>query len=246
MKRRALQLFAAAALLALPAAAQSADDVIAKVLQAQGGLDRLKAVQTQRVTGHLSFGPDAAGLFSLELKRPGKMHMEMTLQGMTLVRIYDGQKGWQVNPFAGKAEPEEMSADDLRNIAAEADFDGPFVDYKQKGNKVELAGKEKVGGRDAYRLKVTFPNGDVQSFFFDANTYLKVEWQGTRKINGKDTVFESFFSDFREVGGLKMPYVIESENADNPQKQTMTLDKVEINVKEDDSRFAPPAKAKVN
>jgi len=124
------------------AAGQTVDQVLAKVIVARGGAAKLRAVRAERVNGKISFG-DVSGPFVVELKRPLKMHMQLTIQNQTMVRVYDGKaQGWANNPFAGKKNPDAMSEEELKNITEEADFDGPLVDHKSKGNQVELAGKD--------------------------------------------------------------------------------------------------------
>src|SRR6266436_7537488 len=142
-----LTLLPAAALFPAAAGAQTADEILAKVLAARGGLDKLRAINSERVSGQISFG-DVSGPFVVELKRPLKMHMQLTIQNQTMVRVYDGKQGWANNPFAGKVDPEAMSGDELKNITEESDFDGPLLDYKSKGNQIELVGKDKVDDKD--------------------------------------------------------------------------------------------------
>src|SRR5262249_31824129 len=161
-------------LLALPAtaAAQTADEIVAKSLAARGGLEKIKAVQAQRISGTISFGQDAEGPFVIELKRPMKLHMEVTLAGQKLVRGYNGKgAGWVVNPFAEDHGPQPMAEEDLKNIDDEADFDGPLVDYKAKGNQLEMLGRDQVGGRDAFKIKMTKASGDARVYFIDAASY---------------------------------------------------------------------------
>src|SRR5712671_5315085 len=154
----------------LPAAtsAQTADEILAKVIAARGGLDKLRAVRSERISGTISFG-EVSGPFVVELKRPLKMHMQLTIQNQTMVRVYDGKQGWANNPFAGKVDPEAMSGDELKNITEESDFDGPLLDYKSKGNQIELVGKDKVDDKDVWRLKLTTKNGDARFYLFAAN-----------------------------------------------------------------------------
>src|SRR2546422_235628 len=124
------------------------DELVAKVIAARGGIEKIRGIQAQRVTGTISFGPGADGPFAVELKRPGKMRMELTLQGMNMVRSYDGRSaGWANNPFIGKKDVEPMTEVDLKNIGEESDFDGPLVDYKAKGNEIKLVGKDTVEGK---------------------------------------------------------------------------------------------------
>lgn len=227
--------------IALPASAQSVDEIISNYINARGGLDKIKSVKTERVVGTISFGPDADGPFVVQRKRPLKMHMEITLSGQTLIRVYDGKSaGWIYNPFAPNPSVKPMSDFELNNIGDEADFDGPFVDYKDKGNKIEFVSKDEIQGSPAYKLKLTSKTGDVSFFYFDVSTALLLKWEGNRKINEKDVPWESFFHDFREVNGLKYPFLVESDAPGTDQTQRITASKIEVNLPLDNSLFEKP------
>jgi hypothetical protein len=238
-----LSLTALTFLFALPSAlpAQTADDVINAYLKARGGLAKIKAVQTERVTGVITFAPGVEGPFFVERKRPLKMHMEITVNGQSLIRVYDGKSsGWIYNPFAPNASVTAMSPADLAGIADEADFEGPFVDYKAKGNQIEYVDKEQIDGKIVQKLKLTGKQGDVSYFFFDASTGLIMKWQGTRKVGDKELPWETYFRDFREVDGLKYPFLVESAAADSDQIQKITATKIETNIPLNESQFAKP------
>jgi outer membrane lipoprotein-sorting protein len=221
--------------------AQTADEIVAKSLAARGGVEKLKAVRGLRFTGSVSFGPGAEGPFVLELERPLKMHMEFTIQGQTLVRVYNGKgKGWVIYPFGENKDVQDMAAEDLRNISDESDFDGPLVDYAAKGNRIELQGKEDVDGSSAYRLKLTRQNGDVRSYLIDTATFLPVKWEDVRTADGKEYVVENHLRDYRDVSGLKFPFEMEAESAESERSQRISLTKVEINPRLDESRFSKP------
>ena len=226
--------------LPLAAAGQSADEIVKKALDARGGVEKIKAVRSERISGRVSFGQGAEGTFVVELKRPLKMRAEISIEGQTIVRVYDGKSsGWMINPFAENKEGQPLSPEDLRNISDESDFDGPLVDYKAKGNQIELAGKEKLDDKPVYRLKLTNKNGDVRFYFIDATTFLLLKWEGTRKTEDQELPWESFSSDFREVQGLKYAFRID-QGSPGEFKQTLTAEKIEIDPLIDDSRFAKP------
>src|SRR6266481_4267127 len=228
--------------LPLAAAAQTADEIVKKVLDARGGVDKLKAVQSERITGRISFSRGVEGAFVVELKRPMKVHVEISLEGQQIIRVYDGKSsGWMLNPFAENKEVQPLSSEELKNIADESDFDGPLVDYKTKGNRIELAGKENLDDKPVYRVKLTKESGDVRFYFFDASSFLLLKWEGVRKTGDQELPWESFFSDFREVQGLKYPFRIDQGSPGTDIKQTLNAEKIEINPRIDDSRFGKPA-----
>jgi hypothetical protein len=216
------------------------DDILGKVIAARGGADKLRAIHSERVSGQISFG-DVTGPFVVELKRPLKMHMQLTIQNQTMLRVYDGQsQGWANNPFAGKMNPDAMSDDELKNINEESDFDGPLVDYKKKGNHVELAGKDKFNDKDVWRVKLTTKNGDVRSYLFDATSFQLLKWEGKRKYEGKELPVESYFSDYRNVGGLTFAFAIDSGSSGTDINQKIRIDKIELNPELNDAEFAKP------
>jgi outer membrane lipoprotein-sorting protein len=227
--------------LSLPA--QTVDEIITKNIAAHGGLARLKAVQSLRLTGDVDAGGMQAG-FSQVFKRPMKMRLDVSIQGLTLTQAYDGQNGWQIVPFTGKKDPETMAADDLKQTQEQADFDGPLMDYKQKGNTVALIGKEKVGATDAYHLKVTLKNGSVRDLFLDAGTFLAIKMVAKTTMRGNEVELETTFGNYKEVEGLMFPFSIEERpvGGQGPDQKIM-LKKVEPNVPVEDSIFKMPAVA---
>jgi hypothetical protein len=237
----------AAALHASPPPPPTLEKVLEKSLAARGGAQKLKAVSTRREIGTLGLGAGNEWPFVVEHKRPNLMRMEIELQGTKLIRTFDGTHGWQKQPQS--PAPEQLTGDDLHNIANEADFDNVLVDTSAKG-KAELLGKESIGGaaggvgsKPAYKVQVTLKSGDLFYYYIDAASYLPVHWEGSRMINGKPVLFESDFNDYRDAGGVKYPFEIVSSIKGSVQKQKITFTKIEINPAIDDTRFTPASMA---
>jgi len=228
--------------LALPLAAQSVDEIVAKNIAARGGLEKMKAVQSLRMTGKTTIGPGGEAPLVIELKRPHKARLDITVQGMTLTQAYDGKDGWVINPFAGSKSAEPMSPEDLKEAEEQADLDGPLVDWKEKGHKVELVGKDKVEGTDAWKLKVTLKNGNIEYIYLDTDSYLDIKTEEKRTVRGTETETEQTIGDYKEVSGLMIPHSMEAGAKGRPEKQKITIEKVEVNAPIDDSRFAIPKK----
>jgi hypothetical protein len=239
MLRKALPGLVLATVLAAPAAAQTVDEVIAKSFEARGGLDKLKAVQSVRMTGTISGGPMDVPMV-IEMKRPASVRMEVTVQGALAVQAYDGTTACGISPM-GTGQPETLPAEAARALAAQADIDGPFVDSEAKGHRVELLGREKAGGRDAFKLKVTRKDGGVEYYFFDALSYLPVRVEGKQVVQGTEIEGEGTIGDYKEVGGFLWPHSMQNGVKGRPEKQTITIDRIEINPPIDDARFRRPA-----
>lgn len=241
---RKVSLVTVVAVLFAPALlAQTVDELIAKNVQARGGMDKIKSVQTLRSTGTMTMGPgmEAPGL--MIQKRPDMARLEFTVQGLTAIQAYDGKDAWQIMPFMGKKDPEPMSADDKKDLEENADIDGPLVDYKSKGNKVELLGKDKLEGSDVYKLKVTLKNGDVITVYLDADSFLEIKEEVKRNIRGSEQDVETVMGDYKEVNGVMFPFAMESGIKGSQQKQKITMSKIEINAPVDDSIFKMPPPA---
>jgi outer membrane lipoprotein-sorting protein len=241
MKKLALAL-AATALLAAPLFAQTADELIEKNIKAHGG-EKMKAMKSVRMTGTMKMGPIEAP-FTISKARPENVRMEFTVQGMTGMQAFDGSTGWAVMPFMGKKDPEKLAGDQLDDIKEEADFDGPMVDYKAKGNKVEYLGKVAVEGTPAYKLKVTRKNGNEETVYLDADNYLEIKSEGKRKIQGQESETETVIGNYKEVNGVMFPTQIENHIKGREGAQTFTIDKIEVNPAIDAATFAMPAAAK--
>jgi outer membrane lipoprotein-sorting protein len=240
MLRKALVGLVAGATLVAPAFSQTVDDVIAKANAARGGLEKMKAVQSVRMKGKMTMGPGLEAPITIEMKRPRNARMEFTIQGSTGVQAYDGQQAWGISPM-GSRQPEPMPAEMAKDLDNQADIDGPLVDYKAKGHQVELVGKEKVEGSDAWKLKVTLKSGDVQYIFLDADSHLEIRNESKRTIRGSEVELENTIGDYKEAGGLLWPHSIQSGAKGRPEKQSFAFESIEVNPAIDDSRFKMPA-----
>ena len=243
MSRKFFMLLATGLLLAPMSQAQTVDEILTKHFETMGGLEKIKALNSMRITGSMMVGPGMEAPITMERKRPGKRRLEFVIQGMTGIQAFDGEKAWSLMPFMGKKDPEAASDEDNKHEQDDADFDGPLVDWKAKGHTVELVGKEPVEGADAYKLKITKKNGDIEYYYLDAETYLLVKNDGKVKRRGTEVEGEGTFSDYKDVEGYMMPFTMEQGIKGTEQKQRMTFSKIELNVPLDDSRFAMPAVA---
>lgn len=221
--------------------AQTAEDLVRRNLQAKGGVDKIKALKSLRMTGKI-----LQGSFTAEIGRdsvaPNLLRQTFTIQGMTAIQAYDGSTGWKISPFEGRKDPELLGEEDLREIVEDADFTGPLVDYQAKGNIVEYLGHDTVDGDDVHRLKVTLKNGDLLYYYLDPETFLEIRAERTQFIRGsvRETYTEP--GSYKLVAGVYFPFTIEVGSKRNPGfRSKVTFDKVEANVPIDPQEFKMPA-----
>jgi len=230
--------------LAPVAMGQTVDEVIAKNIEAHGGMEKIKSIKTMRMTGKMVMGQGMEAPIMLTSKRPKMTRVEFTFQGMTGIQAYDGKNGWMVMPFMGKKDPEAMPEEQSKVMDEQADMDGPLVDWKEKGSKVELLGKEQVEGADVFKVKITKKDTTVTTFFIDAESFLEIKTEGKRKMRGTEYEGETMYGDYKEVDGMMVAHSMESGPKGSPQRQKMTFEKVEFNIPLADSLFALPPGAK--
>lgn len=239
MRMRAIAAAAALVLAASYGAGQTADELIAKNVAARGGLEKLKAVKTMRLTGTMKVGDDAMPSI-LELKRPNKSRWQFTVDGQTAIQAYDGKSGWMLMPFAGMTEPQEMSPEEKLEAEQQADLDGPLVDYKAKGSAIDLVGHDAAFRPEDWKLKVTLKSGEVRYIYLDPKTFLQTTTMMTKKIEGNEVVVISTIGDYRDVGGLTLPHSFSASTKGGGETQSLVFEKIEVDVPIDDARFGKP------
>src|SRR6478672_5094036 len=184
---------------AVPAAAQDAQSLIAKNLEARGGAAAMAALK------NVSF------------------HGRTIFQGLDIITAYDGRGGWRVNPLQGRKDAEKMSADEARSLADGALIEGPLLASRSDGSKVSYLGREDFDGTLAYKVKVAQKDGDEFTYWLDPDTYLEIKVDETRKIRGAETTSETELGDYEKVAGVYFPMSVESWTLGQPNQRTRTI-----------------------
>ena len=101
MLRRIILNSLAALALTATLSAQTVDEIIAKHVQALGGMEKMQAQKTRRATGKRSVPGGLESPITLIQKRPEMFRANITFQGMDVIQAYDGKTGWQIDPTQG-------------------------------------------------------------------------------------------------------------------------------------------------
>jgi hypothetical protein len=217
------------------------DEIVNANIAARGGIEAIEAVQSIRAAGTATASGGRVARVVQEIKRPGFYRLEFSSQGTTAVFAHDGKVGWQVAPLQGVLEPQIITSEvDSEAGSDERDIEGPLVNWREKGHKVELVGREALPGGEADKLEVTLADGGIRYEYVDVATNQVVRIDKTKVIGRREVRLEEDFSDFREVDGLVFPFHIETHVADRPETITINVEKVELNPEIDDSRFLFP------
>jgi len=227
--------------------AQTADEVIERSLKAIGGRATLEKIKSRSTIGSITLttpGGDVTGSVELLNAAPNKsrslIRADLSALGageLVLDQRFDGKSGYVMDTLQGNREMTGNQLDNMRN----GFFPHPFLNYKEMGVTVKLGGKEKVGEREAYVLILEPKTGSVVRQYIDAQTYLPIK--SVLKVNvpqlGQDVEQTTELLDHREVDGIQLPFRINATSS--VQNYTITIAKVEHNVKVDEALFSKPA-----
>lgn len=239
MLTRGLILFCLAVVVTLPASAQSLDDILQRHIQARGGLENLKSVNSIRYFGKISAGGMEVPII-VEQKRPKSMRVVFTQQGAQGIQAFDGKTGWRIPATPDKREPEALDPDTLKATIEGSDFDGPLVDYQNKGNRITLIGRDFIQGKAVYKLQLTVSSGDTSFIYIDADSYLVVREDAKRLVSGMPIEAITDYSDYRRVGNTVIAHSIQTVTRGAAPLEKITIDRVELNPSLDDSIFRMP------
>jgi len=225
--------------------AQTVDEIVTRHVAARGGRDKLAAIQTLKMTRTVASGIGTTLKVVVYKKRPALMRVEQgpAQPGATMTpRGINAEAVWDM--VQGKVVPRQPQlAAEARDV--DGDFDGPLVDWREKGHTVVLAGRETMPAGEAYKLTVTLKSGLVRTIYLDAKTYLDKRHTGVLNLpNGRRFDITIDFDNWRDVEGVKFPFdIMEERTGKEPVVTLVTYtEKIEVNVPMDDGLFAPPVK----
>ena len=213
------------------------DDVLNAYYKATGVV-KMKDWNTIRSTGKTI----AQGMefpFTITMKRPFKLRVEAEVQGTKMIQCFDGQQGWNVIPWSGSSVPQDMTADEIKNMKEQADMEGALYQWKEKGHQAELLDKEDMEGSSAYKIKLTKANGDIETDFIDAENFILLKTVSKVKMQGNETESESLFTNYKDINGVLMAGTITNKIKDQTVNQ-IVIDKTDVNPAVSDSIFIKP------
>ena len=236
------------------AAGQTLEEVLERHLEARGGRDRLRAVQTMKVTRTV-VTPFSTITIVTYRKRPDLYRAEQSSGGQPAVpRGVNADGAWDGVPGGKAVMRASALAAEMRDI--EADFDGLLVDWKAKGHTVTLDGKVPLPPGEAYKLTVQTKSGAVRTVYLDAVTYLDRRHTGVLRLPPSAAAVKELgdgapprqfdvvidYGGWREVDGVKFPFEIAEERTSSEPVQSFVsyTEKIELNVPLDDAFFATP------
>jgi hypothetical protein len=219
----------------IKAGAQTADDIIQKHAKAMGGLDNFNKVKTAKLTGTVSAQGNEFPI-TVQVINGKAMRADVEVMGQAVVNCYKDGTGWKINPYAGAPTATDATGEELNEFKNQSFLASQLMDYKARGYKAELAGKEDVDGKAAYKIKLTTDANKTDTYYIDSATYMVTRFVGTRNLMGQDMELESDFSDMKDFNGLKFS-MSRTVKAGGETVQEVHFDKVELDVPVDEKIF---------
>jgi hypothetical protein len=219
--------------------AQTADEIIAKYLDAIGGKDMLSKITSIHQEGTLSVMGSDGVMKTTTLNGKG-MRQDIDIMGATISSCFTDKEGWSINPMAGSTSAEAMPDAQYKAGKDQIFIGGPFINMAQTGDKAELIGKEKVGTADAYKIKVTTPDNISSMYYFDAQTNLLIQSSQDSEMQGQMVTNVMSYSDYKAVDGYTVPYKLDMDIAGGQLTMSIVITKIELNVPVDTKIFDKP------
>jgi outer membrane lipoprotein-sorting protein len=212
--------------------AQSLDEIVKKYTEANK-LDKVASLKTIKITANLSMmGMDMPMV--LWMKNPNKIKSVTTFNGSEMIQVFDGEKGYMVNPMTGSTDPVEMTPDQIKQTLRSSMFQNYMASYLKNG-QLTLDGEDKVNDKPAYKIKATVEGGTVVDMFIDKSSYFLVKTSTTTSQGGMTVTMDSYPSDYTETNGFMIP--MKTTSSAQGMDILITFTKVEVDIPMEDSEF---------
>jgi len=212
--------------------AQSLEDIVNKYTLANK-LDKIANFKTIKITANTSMmGMDMPT--EMWMKNPNKIKTVTSFNGQEMVQVFDGEKGYMINPMAGSNSPVEMTADQVNSIIKNNMFQNYMANYLKSG-QLALAGEDNVNGKPAFKVKADIGAGNSAVIYIDKTTFLILKTVADVNQGGMAVSVEAYPSEYTETSGLLLP--MKTTTSASGMEIVTTFKKVEVDVPIEDSVF---------
>ena len=223
----------AAFLVASVCSAQSLDEISNKNYAANG-IEILEKSQTIMMKGIVSqMGMELP--ITIMVKQPNKVKVIQEFNGMEIITLFDGEKGYMVNPLTGATEPIELPAEQLGSVQEYNVFKDSFMEAYKAG-KMELEGEEEVEGKPAYKIAITNESGNTSITYLDKESFLPVKTEQTVSQMGMEMLVEAYVKERKEINGVKFGTRI-AQFINGSEMGDITFETIEFDTPIEDSVF---------
>jgi outer membrane lipoprotein-sorting protein len=212
--------------------AQSLDEIVKKYTEANK-LDHVSSLKTIKVTANLSIQGMEMPMV-LWMKNPNKIKSVTSFNGQDMIQVFDGDKGYVVNPMAGSTDPVEMTPDQVKQTLRSSMFQNFMANYFKNG-QLTLDGEDKVNDKPAFKIKAAIEGGTVIDMYIDKSSYFLVKTSTTTSQGGMTVTVDSYPTDYTETSGVMIP--MKTTTSAQGMDILINFTKVEVDVPMEDSVF---------
>jgi len=212
--------------------AQSLDEIVKNYSVAMKS-DKLAGVTSIKISGKMS----AMGMempMVMFMKNPNKIKVTYSFNGQDMVSVFDGEKGYMINPMMGSSDPVELTGDQLIQVQKNNTFRNELLNYFKNG-QLTLEGQENVNDKPAFKLKVNVGSSPIY-MFLDKGSYMLVKTNTTVDQMGTSMNVDSYMTDYVDIDGVVLPKKT-TAMANGMEAAVITFDKIEVNIPMEDSVF---------
>jgi len=212
--------------------AQTLEEIV-KSYSAAMKQDQLAKVTSIKITGKMTaMGMDMPMV--MYMKNPNKIKVTYSFSGQEMTSVFDGEKGYTINPMTGSTTPIELTGDQLKQVQDNNAFKNQLIEYFQSG-KLTLEGTENVNDKPAFKLKSMVGPSPVY-MYLDKTTYMMVKTSATVEQMGTSMNVDSYMTDYVDIDGVIMPKKT-TAMANGMEAAVISFDTIEVNIPMDDSVF---------
>jgi hypothetical protein len=214
--------------------AQSVDEIMTKHEKAVGGMDNWDKMKTLKMVGSLSQQGMEINMTQTYMMEKA-MRMDISVMGMSGFTIVTTTGGWSYMPFGGGTKLDTMKPDMVKTMQGQMNIKSmQMLDYKAKGTKLELAGKDTINSAPCYKIKCTNKDGENSFCFIDMNTYYLTRIERTVKADDQEQEVAVAFANYqKQPEGVVMPMSMTAQGVE------ITYKTIEINKPVDEQIFIP-------
>jgi hypothetical protein len=219
------------------------DDVIERNTEAMGGRAAIEAIHSIEVNLHIvDPGFEVDGNY--RAARPGRMRIDVHAGGKhVFTEAFDGQRGWQWQESKGQ---EEASAKATAALRHGVEFPGHLFglhEMKQRRQRIDLVGREKIDGTSYYVLRLVLSDGYETTLYVDLQSWLITRRRDVRPlhvdVDPTPTTIEQRSTDFRTVAGVRFPFAtMEIDLKTGKELERTKINSVKANPSIDESIFS--------
>lgn len=217
----------------------NATQLIEAHLEARGGIENILAIQSVIFEGTLTIGGNAIAMRVCR-KRPNFLLVAFTPEAQTAREGWDGRAAWEYFPWRD-AKPIYVSGVPEQALRRASDFDGPLVNWREKGHTLAYTGEDQFGQMPVHTVKVTLADGNEVLHDFDKATLLVARTRTRRGFHGSEPVkIVNILEDHQEVSGVYYAFRSTEIAGEDKPAEIMTWQTIEVNTPLDDSLFEKP------